>query len=122
MALATTLAGCSLHQQVPGDGVFDGELCVASGSGPLNCGSANVSLSHGRAKVRVSDFIYDLQLLEDGQMELTLIHDRTLVDTWSASYFWDYHVLRFIDQERRVFYRVRFGNSPVRGDGGHPAQ
>ena len=121
MALTIALAGCSVLQSAPGNGAFDGELCVASGSGPLSCGPAKVSLSNGRAKVRVSDFIYDL-MLEDGQLALMLIHDRTLVDTWSASYSWDYHFLRFIDQERRVFYRVRFTNPHARGEGGHPAQ
>ena len=121
LALSIVLAGCSVLAPVPGDGIFDGELCVASGSGPLNCGSAKVSLSNGRAKVRVSDFTYDL-LLEDGQLELMLIHDRTLVDTWSASYSWDYHFLRFIDQERRVFYRVRFANPHARSEEHHPAQ
>ena len=121
MALTIALAGCSVLQSAPRDGAFDGELCVASGSGPLSCGPAKVSLSNGRAKVRVSDFIYDL-MLEDGQLALMLIHDRTLVDTWSASYSWDYHFLRFIDQERRVFYRVRFANPHARGEGGHPAQ
>ena len=121
MALPIALAGCSVLQPAPGDGAFDGELCVASGSGPLNCGPAKVSLSNGRAKVRVSDFIYDL-VLHDGQLELMLIHDRTLVDTWGTSYSWEYHFLRFIDQERRVFYRVRFANPHARGEGGHPAQ
>lgn len=120
LALAVTLTGCSMLQQVPADGLYAGELCTATVAGPLNCGVADVSLSICRAKVRVSDFIYDLSL-KDGQLEVMLIHDRTLVDVWSASYSWDYHFLRFIDQDRRTFYRVRFANPPARVEGGHPA-
>ena len=113
------LAGCSTLQRVPADGLYAGELCTAVVSGPLHCGAAEVYLSKGRAKVRVSDFIYDLEL-EDGQVEVTLVHGRTLVDVWSAGYSWGHHYLRFIDQERRTFYRVRFAD-PVQGhDSGRP--
>ncbi len=40
------------------------------------------------------------------------VHDdvRTLVDVWSGSYAWDAPYLRFIDPERRTFYRVRFAD------------
>ena len=117
LALAAALTGCSVLQRAPADGRYNGELCTATVAGPLNCGAADISLSNGRAKVRVSDFIYDL-LLEDGQLELTLIHDRTLVDVWSASYSWDNHFLRFIDQNRRTYYRVRFANPPARAEEG----
>ena len=111
------LAGCSTLQRVPSDGLYAGELCTAAVAGPLNCGAADVFLSKGRAKVGVHDFIYDLTL-EDGQVEVMLVHGRTLVDVWSAGYSWDYHHLRFIDQERRTFYRVRFANpAPLHGSG-----
>lgn len=109
MSLAIVLAGCSALQQVPADGLYAGELCTAVVAGPLNCGAADVFLAKDRAKVRVSDFIYDLTL-EEGQVEVMLVHGRTLVDVWSASYSWDHHYLRFIDLERRTFYRVRFAN------------
>ena len=113
------LAGCSALHRVPADGLYAGELCTAVVAGSLNCGAADVFLSKGRAKVGVSDFIYDLALKE-GQVEVMLVHGRTLVDVWSASYSWDYHYLRFIDQERRTFYRVRFAD-PVQGhDSGRP--
>lgn len=121
LALVIGLAACSALQREPGDGQYAGELCTAAPAGPLNCGSADVSLSNGRAKVRVSDFIYDLSMA-DGQVEVMLVHDRTLVDVWSASYSWDQHFLRFIDQERRTFYRIRFANAPARIEGGHPSQ
>lgn len=103
------LAGCASLQRVPADGLYAGELCTAVASGPLNCGAAEVFLSRDRAKVRVSDFIYDLTL-HDGQVEVLLVHGLTLVDVWNARYSWDHHYLRFIDQERRTFYRVRFAN------------
>ena len=106
------LAGCSTLQRVPSDGLYAGELCTAVAAGPPNCGAADVFLSKARAKVRVSDFIYDLSL-DEGQVEVMLVHGRTLVDVWSAGYSWDHHYLRFIDQERRTFYRVRFAD-PMR--------
>ncbi len=114
VALAVMLAGCTTLQRVPADGLYVGELCTAVVGGPLNCGAAEVVLSEGRAKVRVSDFIYDLSL-EGEQIEILLIHGRVLVDVWSASYSWDHHYLQFIDQERRTFYRVRFAN-PAQGE------
>ncbi|MEO6626660.1 MAG: hypothetical protein ABIN37_17815 [Burkholderiaceae bacterium] len=120
LALAIGLAGCAVSRPVPADGLYNGELCTAAVTGPLNCGAADAWLSNGRAKLRVSDFIYDLAM-EDGQVEVMLVHDRTLVDVWSASYSWDHHYLRFIDQRRRTFYRVRFANPPARLEGGHPA-
>ena len=109
LTLAILLAGCSALERVPAAGLYAGELCTAVVAGPLNCGEAEVFLSKDRAKVRVSDFIYDLSLGK-GQVEIMLVHGRTLVDTWSAGYSWDHHYLRFIDQERRTFYRVRFAN------------
>lgn len=115
--LAIMLAGCSTRHRVPADGLYAGELCTAVVARPLNCGAAAVFLSKDRAKVGVSDFVYDLSL-EDGQVDVTLIHGRTLVDVWSASYSWDHHFLRFIDQERRTFYRVRFANPPQGQDSG----
>lgn len=103
------LAGCATLQRVPADGLYDGEMCTAVVAGPLHCGAAEVFLSKDRAKVRVSDLIYDLTL-DEGQVDVMLVHGRTLVDVWSASYSWEHHYLRFIDQERRTFYRVRFAN------------
>ena len=120
LALAATLTGCSVLQRAPADGGYNGELCTATAAGPLNCGAAEVSLSNSRAKVRVSDFTYDL-FLEDGQLDLMLIHDRTPVDVWSARYSWDKQFLHFVDSERRVYYRVRFANPPARVTGGDPA-
>ena len=111
------LAGCSTLQRVSADGLYAGELCTAVAAEPLNCGAADVFLSKARAKVRVSDFIYDLAL-EEGQVEVILVHGRTLVDVWSASYSWDDHYLRFIDEERRTLYRVRFANPAQRHDAG----
>ena len=118
--LAVILTGCSTLQRLPADGLYAGELCTAAVAGPLNCGAAEVLLFQGRAKVRVSDFIYDLSMDDEGQVEVMLVHGRTLVDVWSASYSWDYHTLRFIDLERRTFYRVRFADPAQRhGSGRH---
>ena len=88
-------------------------------NGPLHCGNAEVALSNGRAKVRVSDLIYDLSM-ENGQVEVMLVHGRTLVDVWSASYSWDYQYLRFIYTQRRTFYRMRFADPLARRDTGLP--
>ena len=109
IALATMLTGCSTVQRVPADGLYDGELCTAVTTGPLNCGAAQVLLSKDRAKVGVSDLVYDLTM-EEGQVEVLLVHGRTLVDVWSGSFSWEPPYLKFIDQERRTFYRVRFAD------------
>ena len=110
MGLAILLTGCSTVPRFPADGLYDGELCTTVGSGPLNCGAADVFLAKDRAKVRVSDLVYDLTM-EEGQIEVTLVHGRTLVDVWSGSFVWDAPYLKFIDQERRTFYRVRFADT-----------
>lgn len=112
-ALAIVLVGCTVVPQRPAPGLYAGELCTAVADGPLHCGAAEVFLARDRAKVRVSDFIYDLAL-QDGQVEVLLIHGRTLVDVWSAGYSWDGHYLRFLDEERRTSYRVRFAD-PAQG-------
>lgn len=110
ITLAVLLAGCSTVQRLPTDGLYAGELCTAVGNGPLNCGPADVFLARDRAKVRVSDLVYDLTM-EEGQIEVTLVHVRTLVDVWSGSFVWDTPYLKFIDGERRTFYRVRFADT-----------
>lgn len=110
IVLAIALAGCSTLHRMPADGLYVGELCTAVADGPLNCGAADALLSRHRAKVRASDFIYDLALEQQGQVEVMLVHGSTLVDVWSGPYSWDHHHLRFIDLERRTFYRVRFAN------------
>ena len=111
ITLAVLLAGCSTVQRVPADGLYAGELCTAVGTGPLNCGAADVYLARDRAKVRVSDLVYDLTM-DQGQIEVTLVHGRTLVDVWSGSFVWQHPYLRFIDPERRTSYRVRFADTP----------
>lgn len=103
------LAGCTSLPPMPIDGLYAGELCTAVGDGPLDCGAAEVFLSRDRAKVRVSDFIYDLTL-DDGQIDVVLVHSRTLVDVWSGRYSWQVPYLRFVDPDRRTFYRVRFAD------------
>lgn len=112
-AVALGLAGCATPTKpLPPDGLYAGELCTATPQGPLHCGPADVSLVRGLAKVRVSDFIYDLTL-DNGEVDVALVHVRMLVDVFSARYTWDGPYLRFIDEERRTFYRVRFADPPV---------
>lgn len=109
LLLSVLLAGCAAPRSRPADGLYAGELCVATGTQARNCGAADVSLSNRRAKVRVSDLVYDL-LLEEGELELMLVHGTMLVDVFSAPYVWDGRYLLFVDQERRVHYRVRFAD------------
>jgi hypothetical protein len=60
----------------------------------------------------VSDLVYDLTM-EEGQIEVTLVHGRTLAHVWSGSFAWEHPYLKFIDQERRTFYRVRFADTAL---------
>lgn len=46
--------------------------------------------------------------MDEGQVEVGPVHGRTLVEVWSGNHAWDNPDLKFIDQERRTFYRVRF--------------
>ncbi len=109
VALAIGLAGCAQIPQLPGDGRYDGELCVATGTEAPRCGAAEVSLSNGRAQVQVSDIVYDL-LLEDGRLELKLLHGTMQVDAFNAAYAWSNRFLTFVDPDKPVHYRIRFAN------------
>ena len=61
---------------------------------------------------RLDSFTTDLTL-DNGDVDVTLVHVRMLVDVFSARYTWDGPYLRFIDEERRTFYRVRFADPPA---------
>ena len=115
LGLGLALAGCALAQRVPEDGRYDGEMCVATGSNPPSCGPVEALLSHGVARVRVSDIVYRM-FLKDGRLDMVLLHGSMQIDGFSAPYSWQQRVLQFADPDRPVRYRIRFGE-PARAPG-----
>ena len=109
LTMAVALTGCASLSQAPLNGIYEGELCVATGSGASNCGAAEVWLFNGNVQVQVSDMVYRLALNE-GWLDLMLVHGQTPVDGFRAPYQWAGHVLRFTDLDRAVHYRIRFAD------------
>jgi hypothetical protein len=111
------LSGCAGLSQLPRDGLYDGELCVATGAQPPNCGAVLAWLFNGgaNAQVLVSDIVYRLAL-KDGRLDLMLVHGQMPIDRFSAPYRWIGDVLRFTDSERSVHYDIRFSGPPRQRD------
>lgn len=111
------LSGCAGLSQAPLDGSYDGELCVATAAQPPTCGPVEAWLFNGgaNAQVLVSDIVYRLSL-QDGWLDLMLVHGQTPIDRFSAAYRWSADVLRFTDSERSVHYNIRFSGPPRQRD------
>ena len=116
-ALATfatlAVAACSIVRGAPTDGRWEGELCVATNVNPPSCGTAEVSLARGQARVQVSDIVYRLTLRE-GRLALVLMHGSMQIDGFDAPFTWEDRVLRFQDPDKPVFYRIRFADHTPR--------
>ena len=109
LAVMLALTGCAQLQGALSDGRYDGELCVATGTQSANCGPAQVWLSNHLVQVRVSDIVYRL-FLSDGELDLVLMHGAMQVDAFSAPYTWIRRELQFVDPDKPVHYRIRFGD------------
>jgi hypothetical protein len=93
----------------PGAGRYDAQLCVATSAAAPSCGPAQVELqASGEARVRVSDFVYRLQL-NSSQVEVALMHGAMLVDEFVAVYDWAGNSLQFVDADKNARYELRLG-------------
>lgn len=93
----------------PGAGSYDAQLCVATSAAAPSCGPAQVELqASGAARVRVSDFVYRLQL-NSSQVEVALMHGAMLVDEFVAVYEWAGNSLQFVDADKNARYELKIG-------------
>jgi hypothetical protein len=112
VAVALPLAGAALAQAAPPSGRYAGELCVATGDAPADCGAVDVTLrGRGRVAVRIADLVYRLTL-HSSQLDLVLVHGTVQIDAFTAAYEWQGRTLHFSDPDKPVRYRVRI-DAPV---------
>ena len=108
---ALAMAGAwSLVVAAPAPGLYGAEMCVAtSPDAAPGCGPAEVELqSGGRARVRISDLSYRLQL-KSSRVEVVLMHGGTQIDEFTAPYEWVGNALQFVDADKRARYELRLG-------------
>lgn len=95
----------------PGDGLFEGRMCVRPMAGDAkagDCGPVEIAmLSGNRAVVRISDIVYRLQL-HANEVEIVLMQGTVQIDGFSATYDWQGKMLLFSDPEKGVRYEIDF--------------
>ena len=80
---------------------------MATSNATPSCGPALVELkASGAARVRVSDFVYRLQL-NSSQVEVVLMHGAVQVDEFVALYEWAGSSLQFTDADKNARYELR---------------
>ncbi len=93
----------------PQPGRYAALLCVTLPAAEPSCGAADLEWRRaGRARVRISDIVYSLQL-KTSQVEVVLLHGAMQIDNFTAIYEWDGDTLRFVDVDKNVRYEVRPG-------------
>ncbi len=93
----------------PRPGRYAAQLCVTLPAAEPSCGAAELEWRRaGRARVRISDIVYSLQL-KTSQVEVVLLHGAMQIDSFTAIYEWDGDTLRFVDADKNVLYEVRPG-------------
>lgn len=93
----------------PSAGSYAAELCVATSNAAPSCGPVEFELqASGAARVRVSDFVYRLQL-NSSQVEVALMHGTMQVDEFVAVYEWAGNSLQFVDIDKGARYQLKLG-------------
>ena len=93
----------------PQPGRYAAQLCVTLPAAEPSCGAADLEWRRGgRARVRISDIVYNLQL-KTSQVEVVLLHGSMQIDSFTAIYEWAGDTLRFVDADKNVRYEVRPG-------------
>lgn len=93
----------------PRPGRYAAQLCVTLPAAEPSCGAAELEWRRaGRARVRISDIVYSLEL-KTSQVEVVLLHGAMQIDSFTAIYEWDGDALRFVDADKNVLYEVRPG-------------
>lgn len=104
---AGALAGVAAATPEPGR--YDSQLCVTLPRAEASCGPADLEWRRGgRARLRISDLVYSLQL-KTSQVEVVLLHGTMQIDNFTAVYEWDGDTLRFVDTDKNVRYELRTG-------------
>ena len=102
--LIAASAGSAAAQ--PSAGRYSGELCVATGEAPAQCGPAAVTLRQRAMSVQIADIVYRLAL-HSSQLDVVLMHGAMQIDGFTANYEWDGPTLVFRDPDKAVSYRIR---------------
>ena len=117
--LAHGVAACALvaasgaAAAAPAIGRYDAQLCVSVSAAAPSCGAAEVDWQRdSRARVRVSDFSYRLQL-HSSQVAVVLMHGAMQVDEFVAPFEWAGNTLQFADAVRGARYELRLGERKV---------
>lgn len=103
VALAAAAAAASAQ---PAAGRYAGELCVATGEAPPQCGPVAVTVRARGVSLQVADIVYRLAL-HSSQLDLVLMHGAMQIDGFTANYEWEGSTLVFNDPDKAVRYRVR---------------
>jgi hypothetical protein len=110
LASAALLFGATASAAAaPQPGRYAAQLCVTLPAAEPSCGEADLEWRRaGRARVRISDIVYNLQL-KTSQVDVVLLHGAMQIDSFTAIYEWDGDTLRFVDADKNVRYEVRPG-------------
>jgi hypothetical protein len=104
-SLALTALGTSAAP--PSPGLHAAELCVSAVGAVPSCGAVQLDWRRdGRARLRVSDIVYTLQL-KTSQVDVVLQHGTMQIDEFTAAYEWQGDILSFVDAAKNVRYEVR---------------
>ena len=108
LASAALLVGVAASADAaPTPGRYAAQLCVTQPAAEPSCGAADLEWRRGgRARVRISDIVYTLQL-KTSQVEVVLLHGSMQIDSFTAIYEWAGDTLRFVDADKNVRYEVR---------------
>jgi len=101
------LACAAVLAAQPAAGRYAAQWCVAVPNAQRECGPAEAEWrTGGRARVRISDIVYILQL-HTSQVDVVLKHGAMQIDGFTAIYEWDGATLRFVDADKNVRYELR---------------
>jgi hypothetical protein len=113
IAACALVAASAAAAAAPAVGRYDAQLCVSLSTAALRCGAAEVDWQRdSRARVRVSDFSYRLQL-HNSQVAVVLMHGAMQVDEFVARFEWAGNTLQFADAARGARYELRLGERKV---------
>ena len=105
LALASATAIAAPAKLSPGH--YAAQFCVTLPGAEPSCGPAELEWRRaGRARLRISDIVYTLQL-KTSQVDVVLLHGAMQIDTFTATYEWVGDALRFVDADKNVRYELR---------------
>jgi len=113
VALCVLATASATAAAAPAIGRYDAQLCVSLSAAAPSCGAAEVDWQRdSRARVRVSDISYRLQL-HSSQVAVVMMHGAMQVDEFVAPFEWAGNTLQFADAARNARYELRLGERKV---------